>query len=72
MLFQGGNAFVEGVGDVDGVGGLGGPADADHAHAVPRGQPFIQEFGEYPGVAGILGSVESGEGGPPVVGEVEA
>ena len=31
VLFQGGDALVEGVGDVDGVGGLGGAADADHA-----------------------------------------
>ena len=72
VLFQGGHTLVEGVGDVDGVGGLRGTADADHADAVPRVQPFVQELGEYPGVAGVLGSVEGGEGGPPVVGEVEA
>ena len=41
-------------------------------YTAPRFQPFVREFGEDPGVTGVLGGVEGGEGGRPVVGEVEA
>ena len=34
-------------------------------------QPFVHEFGKDPGVAGVLGGVESGEAGCPVVCKVE-
>ena len=72
VFFQRSDAFFEGVGDVDGVGGLGGACDADHIDAVPGLESFVDEFGEDPGVASVLGGVEGGEGGGAVVGEVEA